>query len=84
LTRMSASQIREEFAEALNRVIYKGERIVLRRRGKDVAALVSMEDLEVLQAAENREDIRDARAAREEAEREGTTPLADFKKELGL
>jgi prevent-host-death family protein len=81
---MSASQIREEFAEALNRVIYKGERIVLRRRGKDVAALVSMEDLEVLQAAENREDIRDARAAREEAEREGTTPLADFKKELGL
>jgi prevent-host-death family protein len=84
LTRMSASQIREEFAEALNRVVYKGERIVLRRRGKDVAALVSMEDLELLQAAENREDLRDARAAKAEAERKGTTPLADFKKELGL
>jgi prevent-host-death family protein len=81
---MSASQIREEFAEALNRVVYKGERIVLRRRGKDVAALVSMEDLELLQAAENREDLRDARAAKAEAERKGMTPLADFKKELGL
>jgi len=84
MTRMSASQIREEFAEALNRVIYKGERIVLCRWGKDVAALVSVEDLEILQGMENREDIRDARAAKEEAEREGTTPLADFKKELGL
>ena len=84
MTRMSASQIREEFADALNRVIYKGERIVLRRRGKDVAALISIEDLEVLQELENREDVRDARAAKEEAEREGTTPLADFKKELGL
>lgn len=84
MTRMSASQIREEFSEALNRVVYKGERIVLRRRGKDVAALVSMEDLELLQAAENLEDLRDARAAKEEAEREGTTPLAAFKKELGL
>jgi prevent-host-death family protein len=81
---MSASQIREEFAEALNRVIYKGERIVLCRRGKDVAALISVEDLEVLQGVENREDIRDARAAKEEAEREGATPLADIKKELGL
>ena len=84
MTRMSASQIREEFAEALNRVIYKGERIVLCRRGKDVAALISVGDLEILQGMENREDIRDARAAKEEAEREGTTPLADFKKELGL
>jgi prevent-host-death family protein len=46
MTRMSSSQIREEFAEALNRVIYKGERIVLRRRGKTVAALISIEDLE--------------------------------------
>lgn len=84
MARMTASQIRGEFAEALNRVVYKGERIILRRRGKDVAALVSIEDLEVLQGVENREDILDARAAKEEAEREGTTPLADFKKELGL
>lgn len=84
MTHMSASQIRTEFADALNRVAYKSERIVLHRQGKAIAALVPIEDLEALQRAEDREDLRDARAAAEEAEREGTTSLGDFKKELGL
>src|SRR4030065_531258 len=38
----------------------------------------------LLGGGESREEFRGARAAKEEAEREGTTPLADFKKELGL
>jgi len=84
VNRMSASQIRDEISDALNRVVYQGERIVLRRRGKDVAALVSMEDLQAIQKLEDLEDLKDARAAKEEAEREGTTALTDFKKEIGL
>jgi len=84
VNRMSASQIRDEISEALNRVAYQGERIVLRRRGKDIAALVSMDDLRSIQKVEDLEDLKDAQAAKEEANREGMTTLADFKKELGL
>lgn len=43
---------RMDMAEPLNRVKYAGERIILQRRGKSVAAVVSMEDLELLQRME--------------------------------
>lgn len=36
---MTASRARDEFSDLLNRAAYKGERIVLRRRGRDVAAM---------------------------------------------
>jgi len=43
-----------------------------------------IEDIDAIRPVEDREDLKGARAAKEEAEREGTTPLADLKKELGL
>ena len=52
--RLNAADARKEFAEALNQVAYAKERIVIHRRGKDVAALVSMEDLRLLQALEEK------------------------------
>ncbi len=39
MSRVSAGQARRDFSSALNRVAYGRERIVLQRRGKDVAAL---------------------------------------------
>jgi prevent-host-death family protein len=51
---LSISEARETLAEVINRVAYQGERVVLRRHGKAVAALVSAEDLrrlETLRAA---------------------------------
>jgi prevent-host-death family protein len=47
----------------LNRVRYQGERVVVERRGKGVAALVPVEDLELLQALEDRIDLAAARKA---------------------
>jgi prevent-host-death family protein len=72
MTRLSTSQLREELSEALNRVAYKGERIVLRRHGKDVAALVPMDDLARLEEMEDRADNAAADAALKEIERTGT------------
>lgn len=72
MTRLSTSQLREELADALNRVAYKGERIVLRRHGKDVAALVPMDDLARLEEMEDRADNAAADAALKEIERTGT------------
>ena len=45
MVRMNTSDVRHEFAEVINRAAYRGERIVLHRRGKDVAAIISLEDL---------------------------------------
>ncbi len=84
MTRMKASEVREDFAEVLNRVAYRGERIVVHRRGKDVVALVPVDDLALLQALEDRIDIEEARKALAEAKANGTIRWEALKTELGL
>jgi prevent-host-death family protein len=78
------AKIRNNMADVLNRVAYQGERVVLERRGKGVAAIVSMEDLALLEAMENGEDVKAARKALAEMKRKGAKPipLADVKKRL--
>lgn len=84
MTRVAASEARDHFAEVLNRVAFGRERVVLERRGKDLAALVSLDDLRILEALEERMDLQDALAALEEGEREGFIPWEDLKAELKL
>ncbi|MDI6774896.1 MAG: type II toxin-antitoxin system Phd/YefM family antitoxin [Verrucomicrobiota bacterium] len=60
MTILSIAEARNGLAEAINRVSYGGERVVFARRGKPVAALVSPEDLALLQRMEDAEDIRAA------------------------
>jgi prevent-host-death family protein len=52
------TQARADLADLVNRVAYSGDRVVLTRHGKPVAALVSAEDLELLeQLARRRVDL---------------------------
>lgn len=81
MKRLAASAVRESFAETLNRVAYQGERVVMHRRGKPVAALVPLEDLAALEALENQRDLAAARKALRE---KGSVPLEKLKAELGL
>ena len=83
MTRMTASKARGEFSDLLTRVARKRERIVLHRRGKDVAVLVPVEDLALL---EELEDLRDAKEAKRRLEdpREVPIPYEQARKELGL
>ncbi len=83
MDRLNASEARSDFADVLNRVAYRGERIVLNRRGKDVAAIVSVEDLKLLEQLEDERDLKAARAALKEADKKGTKKLASLMKELG-
>ena len=84
MTRLRTSKVREGFSDTINRVAYSGERIVLERRGKAMAAIVSIEDLEFLQEIENRTDLDAAKAALADARKHGAVPWEKIKADLGL
>jgi len=50
---VSATEARANFQELINRVEYKGDRIVIERHGKAVVAIVGLEDLKRLEALED-------------------------------
>jgi antitoxin Phd len=66
LNKISAADARKKFANIINRVAYGKESFVLTRRGEALAAIVSMEDLKLLQEVEEQMDIDDAWKARNE------------------
>ena len=79
---VSAVQVRKRLAEVIDRAAFGKERVILARRGKAVAAIVSLEDVELLEALEDRIDLENARAALIEAEKEGTVSWEELKKGL--
>ena len=84
MTKLAASQARKDFADALNKVAYQHERIVLHRRGRDVAALVPVEDLELLERIEDQLDIDAADGALADPRNKKRVPWAQVKAKLGL
>src|SRR5262245_42086067 len=81
---MTVAEAKNRFSDVLRRAEYGGERVIVERHGKPVAAIVSTEDLRRLEAAEDAADLRDARAALTEATREGTVPLETVLRKYGL
>jgi prevent-host-death family protein len=73
--------VRNTFSEYLNRASYQGQRIVIERRGKPVAALVSLEDLKRIEALEDQADVKAAKRARKE---KGGVTLDQYCKKHGL
>lgn len=57
------SEARGEFSDLVNRAAYGHERVLLTRHGKAIAALVPAEDLELLEALEDRADLEAVRDA---------------------
>jgi prevent-host-death family protein len=84
MAHITASKVRKDFSDTVNRVAYGRERVVLHRRGKEIAAVVPIEDLKLLEALEDRMDLADARAALAETKKKGAKSLQAVMKELGL
>ncbi len=78
--KITTSTARAEFADILNRAAYAGERVILHRHRKPVAAVVPIEDLEILEQIEDRVDLDEVRKRLKEP----TIPWLKIKKELGL
>ena len=80
---LDLTQARARLSESVNRVSYRGERIVIQRHGRPVAALVSVEDLALIREIEDRIDLDAARKALAEANGK-FIPWETVKRELGL
>ncbi len=86
MERIAIAKAREDLTETVNRVAYAGERFILHRRGRTLAALVPVEDLELLERLEDEADVRAIRKVRAEMKRTGEKPIPwqEVKAELGL
>ncbi len=81
---VSSAEAREQISELINRTAYAKERIVITRRGKRVAAVVPLEDLELLERLENEDDIRAADEALADIAEHGAVPWEQVKAEDGV
>ena len=86
MTKVSTAVARKQFSDMVNRASYAKERVALTRYGRTLAAIVPAEDLEWLEAMEDRIDSEDAEKALAEMKAKGEKPipLAKLKKKLGL
>lgn len=88
MTTVSAEEARNQLAEILNRAAYGRERTVVTRRGKRIAAIVSVEDLELLEAVleelEDRADAEYCREALKNLDLSKCVPWEDIKRDLNL
>ena len=82
MTTVSIGEARDRLGDLGNRVALRGERVIVDRRGKNLFALVPVEDLELLERLEDETDIRLARKAMKE--RGPNIPWEKVKKDLGL
>lgn len=79
-SKLTASEARQNFSDILNRAAYGGERVIVHRGKKPLAALVPIEDFEILEQLEDRADLEEIRKRLKEP----TVPWSRIKKELGL
>lgn len=86
MARRTTSKGKGTLPETLDRVVRNKERVIVRRRGKGIAAIVPIEDLAVLEEMEDRRDAREFRAAKRQWQRDSkkTVPWERLREELGL
>lgn len=83
MAHLPASKARDGFADTINRVAYGKERVVLRRRGKEVAAVVPIDDLRLLEKLEGGSHIHQVDPILAETKKKGAESLDAILKELG-
>ena len=81
MTTVALSEFRANLFDLTNKVAYAGERLCIERNGKPFVALVSLDDMELLEQLEDRMDLELAKAA---LKRNDFVPWEKAKKDLGL
>ncbi len=81
MTTITTVKARAKFSDVVTKAAFEKERIVLTRNGKELVAVVPIEDVLLLEELENRADVRAARKALKE---KGSIPWEKVKADLGL
>ena len=81
MTIRSMTDARQDFTELANQVMFNRERVCISKNNKPVFALVPIEDLQALEALEDKIDLDEALKALREP---GSISLKALKKKLGL
>lgn len=81
---VSTVDARKQISEIINRAAFGKERMILTRRGKELVAVVPIEDVKLLEALEDKMDLEEAREALSKSKKKGTVSWEKMKKELGL
>lgn len=75
MTRVSVADARKALSEILNRAAYAHQRTIITRHDEDLAAIISIDELRLLDALiqmhEDKVDLADARSALMEARDDG-------------
>lgn len=81
---ITAADARKQLAELLSRAAYGKERFVVTRHGKEMGAIVPLEDLALIERLREFAARQEVQAALREIEDEGTISWAAIKRSLGL
>lgn len=81
---ISMTEAREGFADLCNRVAYRHETIGISKHGKIVAALIPVQNRELLEKIEQLIDLDLSASALAESRRAGTTSLGDMARKIGI
>ena len=84
MTRVNSAEAKKQLGQILARTARTKRRVMVTSRGKDVAAVVPIEDVQLLEEIEDRLDLDEARAALASVKREGTVAWKKIKRDLGL
>lgn len=83
ITSINTIDAKEQFSDLLNRVAHSKERIILTRRGKEIAAIISIEDLAQLEQKQSERDLEDAMDALKITRSQGSISLETLKEKIG-
>jgi prevent-host-death family protein len=81
---ITTAEARKNMAELLNRAAYGGERFVVTRHGKELVAIVPVEDATLLERLRSLLEKRDYEAALEAVSDLGTVPWDEVRRDLDL
>jgi prevent-host-death family protein len=81
---ISTAEARQNLAELVNRVAYGKERVVLTRHGKEVAALVPIEDLGLMARLRRLLRRKEVKEALTEVEARGGLSWDELRRDLDL
>ena len=81
---VSTADARRNMAELMNRAAYGGERFVVTRHGKELVAIVPVEEANLLDRLKTHLEARDYEAALKAMAESGTVPWDAVRRELDL